>query len=211
MSKIIEFSELLVTKLFHDIAGTIGAINNGFELLETEKSIEMNYKILDLIKSNSAEIQSKIIFFRYLYGKNKHDGQIDVTGFPALLSDFFSYDKILVNHLYDINILDEVNFTNIHGKLIANLCLVSAATLIQSRIIEIEIYKCHGKPTIKISTKGEKTKVINETIAILENHELIPINLSNVQMHYASKIASEIGAVISCANAENAFSISISL
>lgn len=202
MSKVLGFSELLITKLLHDIAGTVGAISNGFELLEDQSTMDMQSRILGLMKSNSSEVSNKLIYFRFLYGHSVQDTQIDFVELKKVISAFLSYQKINFDFCYN---LDKLNKS--HGKFIANLCLIASKCLMKGGNISLETKKIDSTIIFKMIARSEQIKIPNEMLAIFKNHESCNINLSNVQIHYVAKIAKLMGVVVSCHEEKNKFSI----
>ncbi|CAN0601791.1 unnamed protein product, partial [Ectocarpus sp. 12 AP-2014] len=67
MSKIIELSQALNAKLCHDLAGSIGTVDNCLNLIDNDnKAIGKQAKELAIIES--ANLVKRIKFFRTVYG-----------------------------------------------------------------------------------------------------------------------------------------------
>jgi histidine phosphotransferase ChpT len=203
MSKVLEFSELLMTKFCHDIAGSIGAINNGIEFLKEGNDEEIKSKALGIIHTNGAEAASKLVFFRYIYGVVKSEGQVDINELKTLVRDFFKGSKIAVHwNNYDTE-HGVTQVTGRGGKLLLNMIFLASSTLIAGGDINIDL--THGEHSKKmlVTAVGEKLKITDDIKVIIHNKELMDIKLSNVQIHLTSKVAASLNVVLGCEYDDN--------
>ncbi len=66
MNDALFFSRNIVTRISHDLAGAVGAVSNGLELLE--EGGQTDSETLDLVKSSAAILFARTLFFRAAYG-----------------------------------------------------------------------------------------------------------------------------------------------
>jgi len=59
---------LISSKICHDLAGQIGAINNGLELLEEESDEDTRYYALELIHNSAKAAWAQLDFNRLAFG-----------------------------------------------------------------------------------------------------------------------------------------------
>lgn len=59
---------LISSKICHDLAGQIGAINNGLELLEEENDEDTRYYALELIQNSAKAAWAQLDFNRLAFG-----------------------------------------------------------------------------------------------------------------------------------------------
>lgn len=64
----VELAELLCSRVCHDLIGPIGAIGNGFEVLDEEDSEDMRPVAMDLIRASAASAASRLAFARLAFG-----------------------------------------------------------------------------------------------------------------------------------------------
>lgn len=209
MSNTLSFSELLITKFCHDLSGAIGAINNGFEFLELESSEEMQKKALSLIKSSSSEASAKLKFYRYIFGRNQSEGEVDLEEVKQLFAEFFALGKTTLQIDHQSSGPNLVRITGKFCKLIANLAFLASNSLLQGGKIKIELIKGESNNKAIITASGEKVKVEKELISILEKHDLIDTNLQNVHIHFAAKLATELGCVVKTSSENNNFAMQV--
>lgn len=72
--KALDLVALICSKLCHDLAGAIGAVNNGAELLADEKDDVMREEAIGLIAQSAAEAARRLTFFRLALGAS---GRVD--------------------------------------------------------------------------------------------------------------------------------------
>lgn len=203
MSKVLEFAELLLTKFCHDIANNIGAINNGIEFLSEGNDDAIKSKALAIIHTNGAEVASKLIFFRYIYGVVKSEGEVDINELKTLANDYFNGSKITIHwNNYDSE-HGVVQVTGKGGKLLLNMIYLAAATLIVGGDINVDLSRTEHSKKIVITAAGERLKITDEIRVIIQNKELMDIKPSNVQVHLTAKIAASLNVVIGCEYDEN--------
>lgn len=195
MSKTLEFSELLVTKMCHDLSAPIGAVYNGIEFIESEgtDSIKDN-KAYELISSNAEIAVNKIKFFRYIYGKSDSDGEVDIEHLQTLARDFFSGSKASI--LFDNEKSGEsyIQLTNRAGKLVLILATLASACMIYGGDISVYLRRARsGKYVIVEGVSEKEIKQDDELVKIINNHELKDIKLTNISIHLASILATELG------------------
>ena len=65
MTDDIKLAELLCARFSHDLAGPIGAINNGVEFLSEENSV-IKEQAIDLIKTSAVQAVSRLQFLTVL-------------------------------------------------------------------------------------------------------------------------------------------------
>ncbi len=194
MSKKIEFSELLITKFCHDISGQISAIDNGIEFLK-EGLDEIKDKAMELVSSSSAELVTRMNFFRYAYGSVKHDGEADIEQLSKLIQRLYKNSKIKVNWQYNTGTC-LTGITNRACKLLFNLIIIVSTYLIHGGEIKIKIEKGENGKLLKVIGRGKDIKTNKEHHSILIDNRRDNINIFNVQIHLTRKIAIELNATL---------------
>jgi len=87
----IKLLELMSARMFHDLAGPIGAINNSLEFFDEENENIRN-KAVEITKSSSAEAVLRLKFFRQAYGI-LNDKEVSVADIEALIEEFLTKPK----------------------------------------------------------------------------------------------------------------------
>ena len=67
----LELTQLITTRISHDLSGMLGAVYNGTELLLEDVSFAQ--ESASLIQSSSENVIARMRFFRQTFGLNKQD------------------------------------------------------------------------------------------------------------------------------------------
>lgn len=196
MSKILDFSELLITKFCHDLAGVIGAVDNGVEFLEEMASEETRKKALELLAYSSSEAVSKLKFFRYIYGMSSNVGETDLSDIKTLVSNYYEKSKHKFHWKQGSHDAGVVQLTSRASKLLCNIIYLLSEAMITAGEISIEINVKGTTKEFSVIGKSQKFKDIKAITQILSSHELRDISLESVQIHLTSKIATSLDVVL---------------
>jgi histidine phosphotransferase ChpT len=71
---------LISSKILHDLAGQVGAINNGLELLEEENDEDTRYYALELIHNSAKAAWAQLDFHRLAFGASSSLGAVVPLG-----------------------------------------------------------------------------------------------------------------------------------
>ena len=83
MAKIIELSQALNAKLCHDLAGSIGTVDNCLGLIDNDnKEISTQAKELAIVES--ANLVKRIKFFRTAYGLSEGENNLSLINLSKL-------------------------------------------------------------------------------------------------------------------------------
>ena len=64
----LELAALISSKICHDVIGPVGAINNGFQILDEDKDEESRTYALDIIRNVAELASAKLQFARFAFG-----------------------------------------------------------------------------------------------------------------------------------------------
>lgn len=194
MSMQLRLSELLIAKFSHDIAGQIGAINNGIEFLYNQDN-EIEEKAVQLIKVSSEELVSRLEFFRYAYGYIKTSGEPNIESVNKVIENFCKHKNIKFQFV--AKNLNNCVFKRSVGKLIALICLILTTSLIYGGIIKMEI----DGQNFTITGSGDKIKNIDDVNQILNGD--IELELQNVHIYLMKIVAKDMQIDLNFASSES--------
>jgi len=154
-------SDLIGSRICHDLISPLGAISNGLELL-TMTGIE-NSPELDLIAQSVENANSKIRFFRIAYGRAPHGTTLARAEICSVLGDYFKGGR----HQIDWKPSHELQRREVRLAFLAIQCLESAMPF--GGLIEIAI---NGQAW-ELSAKSDKFRDQSPLWAVLsgENRE----------------------------------------
>ena len=94
----LDLAALLCSRVCHDLISPVGAIVNGLEVMEEDKSEETKAFALDLIKSSVKKASARLQFCRLAFGAAGSAGaQIDLGDAEAVSRGFLEDNKTKLN------------------------------------------------------------------------------------------------------------------
>jgi histidine phosphotransferase ChpT len=198
----IEISQFIATKLCHDLAGSIGAINSALEFIESDKP-EMKQKAFSLIKMSSEQSVHRLVFFRNAYGIAKHQGEANLDEIKIIASDYFKYSKVKLIFSEKYFHLQDVFISSNQGKLM--LCTIHHAylSLIHGGEVIVTIEKEQDDIVVKISASGQSPKIDIEKNEILNgDRSLIDLSTVNCLSYFTKTFADDLNVRLSVNSSE---------
>lgn len=192
-----KLATLLCTRFCHDLAGPIGAFNNGLEYIEEADAV-MRDQALDLLGLSSKEAIARLQFFRQAYGiVNVEGGEASLSSLKSLANDFLRTQKISLD--WDDNYTDSlgVSVGPETSRLILNMILAVSKNILKGGVIEIQVEKKDNGIEISTAAKGEKIKLsteLQEAIAGLITEQ--QINPRNIQFIFLNALAKAVNTKI---------------
>jgi len=191
MNDIVKLSELVSTRLSHDIAGQIGAIFNSTELME--ECPEMMEQAVELLSFTSKELMARIRFFRLAYGLSSENNDADLAQLKEIAENFLENKKVQLQ--WDL----QDNISPYLGKIVLLLISSVADSLLKGGEIKISTDKNMsaegiGVQKTLIEAKGDIIKFNPEiTEAILGNKDISEIDSKSLPAYMIFLLARKIG------------------
>jgi histidine phosphotransferase ChpT len=141
------FFEQLMVKFCHDLAGPIGAVANGLELME-DLGENVESEIFKLVRQSSSTVSHRLRYFRMAYGVIGADDQMVGLGeIRPVVENYYSGEKLQFTWGIDPN-LSSLPVSAV--KLILNLLLVANGCLLRAGEIVLGLEK-HGGDQLVIT------------------------------------------------------------
>jgi histidine phosphotransferase ChpT len=183
-------SQLLITRLCHDITGPIGAINNGMEVLAEDPS--MKAQAMELIAGSAAQAGARIQFYRYLFGMLKGAGIVDMNDKKELIAAFYhgSRIEILWESCPDV-------MTQAECQIFCNMLLIAGSTLMRGGVVTVNM-TADGEALkeMHLHAEGATIKLDEELRDGLLNADAHTPTTKSVQAYYTALLAAEQGGTI---------------
>ena len=203
----LKFSALLCSRLCHDLASPLGAINNGVEMLETETDPSLIRQITGLIEQSARQTTNRLQYYRLAFGAAGGFGsEIGLDQAKAAMAAFFGDQKIELE-------FDPGQRTESPAvvKLLMNLALTAGETIIRGGKLVIEIEDQATGTRFALRAEAEKIKVRN-TIADALAGRLAEDDLDSksIPAALAAEIANVLGTSINLEDqSAGGFSLSV--
>lgn len=167
MNDALFFSKNIVTRISHDLAGAVGAVSNGLELLEEEGQVDP--ETLELVKNSAAILFSRTLFFRAAYG---NEGPL--SGNEAAERILKGYLASLENKAAHFSCLWKVDegLPLFFFRLILLAAQVVAEKMPKGGILEISA--AAGENKISVFAKADKILMPESGLSVPRAEELLP-------------------------------------
>ena len=186
MSNTLKLIQTLGSKICHDLAGSIGTIDNCLGLLDSENKI-IGAQAKDLVLEESKNLVKRIKFLRSTYGLVENESMLSIVEMVDILRKFFEDTKINFN----AHIMGDLLSVDAHMAKVA-YSLVSIASENIGLEGEIDLYINEKNNTLfKIQSTGQKLHLKHGSFAVLDGDITEPLTITNCREHYASNICSE--------------------
>ena len=149
-----KMTELLCSKLCHDLISPIGAINNGLEFLQEDTSGMLN-EAAQLIGSSAEQAADRLAYFRLAFGAGGSTDQVELGTIKDFIGKYALTKKLEVEWA-GLDLADTSNIDKSSGKLLLNLNLIAADCLPRGGRVEHELAHNADNPDITIMLSGEK-------------------------------------------------------
>jgi len=189
----IKLLELMSARMFHDLAGPIGAVNNSIEFFEEDDPI-IKEKALQLMKSSAHESILRLKFFRQAYGP-LGDEEVYFSNIFALINEYLQNGKLQLQW----NISEGLISCYV-AKAILNFMIISLNAMIQGGTLLAEQHE----NTITITLRGINIIFTEETKLLLEgNLKYTALSSANIQTYYTYLMIKEAKAKLSINKSAN--------
>jgi histidine phosphotransferase ChpT len=202
----LKLSELLAVKLCHDLAGPIGAVNNGTELLR-EANDNLFEQSLDLVDASAKDAIARLLYFRQAYGSAPSQGETSIESLKTLADNFFADKKITLDWQTDSAGDAGRSISNEQAKILLNLILVTSGALIYGGMLFIKT----SRESISVRGEGKAVKLDMEVLGLLSDFaKEHTITIKNVHAYLVAKIAQNMSATSNVSTKDNYIEITVS-
>lgn len=135
-TEVLKYTELMITKLCHDLSGSLSAISNGLELMNDDTAQEIQDESLKLVSQSAKDAITKLVFFRQVFGSSASDTTISYGSIQQMCDAFFAIRNIPVQ--WNLPVDEQIEFPAVQAKMImAFLCVISDG-LIKNGTLKLE-------------------------------------------------------------------------
>ncbi len=206
MSNELKLAELLCTRLCHDLAGPIGAVNNGAELLDEDESTAK--QAFALIQMSAKNAVNKLMFFRNAYGRINFSGEADLYDLKSLAEAYLEGGKVTVEWEGLDNA--EISVSRRMGRLMLLLVLVSSESLVRGGVVKINLYAGAFGTGISALASGSNIKFDDSDKSVLSGvYNLDEIEPKKAPMVLVSQTVDSLNAGLECRATDNELIINV--
>lgn len=183
MPKIIELSQSLNAKLCHDLAGSIGTVDNCLSLIDNYNK-EISNQAKELAVVESANLVKRIKFFRTAYGLSEGENKFSLVNLSKLLQDFFVDTNTKLSIEYATGV---IYINSMTAKAIICLAVIAGDAAVSGGEVMISIPEADEIP-ITIKSTGKNIVIKEDNLNVLKGVPRIPVAVNNCREHYINSI-----------------------
>ncbi|WP_436638852.1 histidine phosphotransferase family protein [Microbaculum sp. FT89] len=199
----LDLAALMCSKLCHDVISPVGAVTNGFEVLEDEKDESMREMALDIIRNNAAKASARLQFLRLAFGAMGGAGdRFPVEEARKLTENLYAGEKAVIDWKAPPDSLpkDQV-------KLLVNLVVLAVSMIPRGGTVTVNVIREGAGGAIisdseevsfRISATGSHAVLSDTTRTIFDG--VLPeegLDARSVQSYYAHRLAKSLDMPVS--------------
>ena len=190
--KDISFTSMVCSKILHDIAGPVGAIMNGAELLAEAGEGEDQAEIIDLIKSSSEQLSAQIKAFRIAFGALSSGwGEIGIMDFRHALESYAQFRGYTVRWTTEGGTIHKDL-----AKIILNAAFILGdAVRKKGEIHIVRTGEVHDY-AFTVEAMAEGIVLADDIKGILEKDSQTPLSTGNMPAYMVRKMADDLGLTL---------------
>lgn len=202
MAGTLQLLQTLNARICHDLAGSIGIIDNCLDLLDTkDKSISQKAK--SLVNTESGNLVKKIKIFRSVYGRSDGEKEMSAVYLTKLMKDFFDGNGIKPKLHFEEGII----FLDAHiAKASICLTILASENIHSNGTIDLFFSKDN---VIKIIANDRNLNLRKDNLNVLKRSGKIPITVNNCREHYVNILCDKSGYDLIFDEKEDSFRCSL--
>lgn len=186
-------TELLMSRVCHDLISPIGAVVNGVELIE-DGGASMTDDAMALIAKSSRQASRRLQFFRMAYGAAGSGGDRSLADARQLARDFLAEGKIVLE--WPDESAARAEQAGPGGiKLLLNLLALGADALPRGGKLVVSVSKKAGRHYVQIAAEGPNARIDAEALAAMSPEAAVDsLQPRTIQAYFAAKLAADLDA-----------------
>jgi histidine phosphotransferase ChpT len=188
-------TQLLCSRLCHDLIGPAGAVNAGIELLGD--SFDRSDEAFALLDGSADQVTNRLKFFRIAFGSGGggEDGRIAAGDLCTLMRSFLASSSVSLD--WDSDPDAPSTLIAGHGKLLLNCMLVGVDSLPRGGVVEVRFVPLDGDCGFTMRAVGNRA-TLREGMFEALNGQLIEekMNARNIQGHFTHCLTRETGVTL---------------
>ncbi len=203
-----EFTRTIVTRICHDMAGAVNAINNGLELLcddEGAYNTSFDKQAIELVSLSARENMAKLRAIRIIYGLAGDGGESTILQIHEDLMKFMSTNNGKIGFSWSGDFTNEsMKISNSLRQLLFNAITVSCSFLVYGGKLDIN----RSSNRIILSGSAEKICRHDEVELILTKNIECPIlSPFNINIIFFMKLFEEFNSSVKFYIGDRSFSM----
>ena len=181
----LELAALISSKICHDVIGPVGAINNGFQILDEDKDEESRTYALDIIRNVAELASAKLQFARFAFGAAGSAGAtIDLQTAEQISRGVVEQGK---HKLIWSGPPGQMGKDRV--KLLLNMVASSVTALPRGGEIAVKVTGGQDNPTFQIRCAGQGARPPHHLPEFLAGEMKEALHALTIQPYYTCRLA----------------------
>ena len=186
----IRLTELLCSKLCHDLVGPVGAIGNGMELL-AEEDLGMSDEALELTALSTRRASAILQFYRIAYGLGQTERRQDPNFLAELAEGVLEGGRVSLDWPAEAKAMV---WPEGSGKLILNMIALAQEALPTGGTVRVAITEKGDGAEISATAEGKGVAFSDATLeALAEGASLQQLTPRNVHGYFTMLLSQRLG------------------
>ena len=189
----LSLARLLCTRLCHDLAGPVGSVNNGLELLADPDADKLD-DVIELIRSSARQAALRLRFLRAAYGVAGGDETLDDA--RRLTEAFFEGRKIVLHWPRRARF---PAFAARDGlvQLLLNMILCASEALPRGGRVSVQLSTAEDILAVRVVATGAAVNVVDGTRqSIAGAGKVSSLDARSVSPYFTARLAAAMGGAI---------------
>lgn len=206
MSNELQIAHLLCTRLCHDLAGPVGAISAGVELMGTDPSL-IDEETMSLLSGSADAAGRKLRFLRIAFGWSG-GGAPRFQDLEQIFEDYLAATSAmsgvpqLVWPAHDSLTLLGERLGDGAAQVLSNIALLGLECMPSCRSLSIDIKSSPSGLEVAVNNRtvdGRESKIREDTAAAMANPDQVAMSAQTVQAHLTHLLVTNSGGQIAVA------------
>jgi hypothetical protein len=186
MPKTLELLQTLNAKICHDLAGSIGTVDNCLGMIDN-KNQTIGEQAKDLAIAESKNLVARIKFFRSAYGPIDGESETSIVNLSKTLQDYFvnSKSKLKVSFEEGLIFIDARI-----AKIVTCLVIIADDALVSNGEVNLSITNDEKNP-ISVKCNGKNIIHREECANAFKGESKEPVTYRNCREHYIAALSAD--------------------
>lgn len=161
----IVISQILSSRLCHDLIAPLSAVKNGLELLGESQGAENDAEVIGLVMQSADALSRRLSFFRFAFGYSSINGVKSLDDVRTVIENYIEPAKHQLLWLLEPGFMASTEAVKHWAKLIVNLLSICVDVTPYGAKLEV---KFHGADDLSVRVAPQSAKLQPEVKAVLE-------------------------------------------
>lgn len=191
----IKVSQLVISRICHDLAGSVSAVNAGVELIK-DGGGSLDQEAMSLVDASAGQSVRRLSFFRIVFGSGGGaNGTISLAELRDLSQNYIEGSKLSLDWPNQTDVDSSDYRININaGRVLLGIVLMAADALPRGGVISVGVHNPEGGIGFAVVATGERASLGPEVEAAMNpNINIEDLTARTVHAHFTNLLVGSLG------------------